>query len=62
MKVVIWSTFAQQTLVRKNILKTEIDETESAINKIKKCKIEYMNKNDIGIEKQIIDIDIDKKS
>jgi exonuclease III len=60
MKVIIRSAFAQQTSIRKNLLKADIVETESALNDIEKFKVETMIKNGIGTEQQVIDIDIAK--
>jgi exonuclease III len=58
MKVAIRSVFAQQTSVRKTLLRTEIEETESAVNVIEEFRLEIMNKTNVDRDEQISNIDI----
>jgi exonuclease III len=58
MKVAIRSVFAQQTSVRKTLLRTEIEETESAVNVIEEFRLEIMNKSNVDRDEQISNIDI----
>jgi len=60
MKVVVRSTFAQQTSIQKNTLKQKVEETEYAINGIEEFKASLINRDKINNKEQMNSIEIAK--